>query len=184
MPVEVKREYVLTDNTGKTYVFSHEEVEKIKADVTVTLTCSGPRCQARNARPEPFTITWNEQELAKNPESLPDEFFKIIKIALNTSPVTELVFCGPSCVRDFLQYSYTPPISPREKNLRAKQEQSEKLVEMNPHLKSPEPSTETVPVAQADGDPGDVRVEYHAETVPATLPEHSGTTLKVIKEQE
>ena len=135
MPVQVTREFVFTDDsTGKKTVFSQKEVESFKSDTSVTLTCSGPRCQARHARPEPFTLTWKEEELAKNAEAMPDSFFQILKLGINTSPATELVFCSASCCKDFLTFSYCPPLSPREQRLRAKQEQTEKLAELNPHL--------------------------------------------------
>src|ERR1700758_1510025 len=166
MPVTVKREFVLTDNDGKTLVFSQKEVESLKSDTTITITCSGPRCQARNARPEPFTLSWNEEKLAQDPLSLADEFFKVLKLSVNTSPVTELIFCGPSCLRDYLTYTYMPPLSPREQNERAKQEQAKQLAELNPHLKSP-------------------AVEFHTkQKPPVTLPVHSGSVLRVVPSDE
>jgi hypothetical protein len=136
MPVAVKRDYLVKSGEN-TYVFSQEELEKMTADTEITLTCSGPRCQARHARPQAFTLVWKEEELAKDPLKLPDEFFKVIKISINTSPATEFIFCGKECAKDWLTYEFVPPLSPREINERAKREQADQLAKLNPHLISP-----------------------------------------------
>lgn len=133
-PVTVSTEYLYTDSSGKKWVFTQDEAAAIKPETTITLTCSGPRCQARNARPEPFTLTWVQEKLAQDPLSMPDSFFQVLKVGVNTSPATEYVFCGKECLRDWLTYSFIPPLSPRQQNERAKQEQTEKLAELNPYL--------------------------------------------------
>jgi len=107
MPVQVTRNFVIKAG-DQTIVLSPEEIQK-SVETEITVTCSGPRCQARNARPEPFSITWKEEDAAKDPLALPDAFFTMLKIAPDPAKQAELVFCGRLCAIDFLQYEYVPP---------------------------------------------------------------------------
>lgn len=133
MPVTVDRKFLLEAN-GQTLVLSGEEMQAAKTETVITITCAGPKCQARNQRPEPFSVTWTEEEVAKDPLKLPDAFFGMIKLGVDPTKPQELVFCGPQCVRDYLQYSYMPPQPPRIALENAKKEQAGQLAELNPHL--------------------------------------------------
>jgi len=132
MPVSVTRSYVVKAG-DQTIVLSPEEIQK-SVETEVTVTCSGPRCQARNARSDPFSVTWKEEEAVKDPLSLPDGFFTMLKITPDPTKQQEFVFCGRLCAIDYLQYSYVPPQPPRIALENAKREQESKLAELNPHL--------------------------------------------------
>ena len=132
MPVTVNRNFVVKVGE-QTIVLTPEEVQK-SVETEITVTCSGPRCQARHARPEPFSVKWKEEDAAKDPLALPDDFFTMLKLAPDPTKQQEFVFCGPQCVIDYLRYSYVPPQPPRIALENAKREQEKQLETLNPHL--------------------------------------------------
>lgn len=155
MPVQVNRSFVVKVGE-QTIVLSPEEVQK-SVETEITVTCSGPRCQARNARTAPFSVTWKEEEAAKDPQALPDAFFTMLKIAPDPTKQEEFVFCGKSCAVDFLNYVYVPPQPPRIALENAKREHEKKLEELNPHLVQKTdilPSPEDLDAAVKDAIPG------------------------------
>lgn len=182
MPTKVERHYVFKNAGGQDIVLSHEEAASQRTETNIDFVCDGPRCASRHDADEPVKFSYREEEASKNPESLPDSFFRFIPPFLPYMGDTSVIvgFCSAQCLKDWLTYSYQPPLSPRERNTQAIKAQTETLKELNPHLVKPtgdrETSTGTVqasvplappnesvevafatPVNQADGagDPGD-----------------------------
>ena len=148
MPVKVDRSHVITGKDGQTFVFNDEEVKSHKINEEITLVCSGPRCAARAGKDSPFAITWRTEDVQNDPLKLPDSFYGLIKASFDTSKPNEEIFCSPSCLKDYVSYTYVPPTPPRVQIERAKKEQAEQLARINPHLPfDGQPTTEDLDAA-------------------------------------
>jgi hypothetical protein len=79
------------------------------------MECNGPRCAAHHHAEKPNTIVINEAKVRKDPNSLPDEYARQIKMGVHPFDIKELDFCCGRCAIDYLQYEYVEELSPREK---------------------------------------------------------------------
>lgn len=169
MTLSGTREFTITTSGGQVIILTKND--KLEQATTMTVVCDSPKCAGRHNTPEPVTITWVEEKVQTDANALPEEFDQLVKMTIDPREPKELSFCGRQCAIDFLVYAYQPPKSRRQ----IKQEQTEKLAELNPHLKAPAdgatctenglPSAddldavareqEIAAVPQADGDPGD-----------------------------
>lgn len=194
LPVKIERTYKLSTNGGQTLYLSESEAQTLAVKETrMTLTCDSSKCAGRHNADAPQTIAWSEEEALKDVEKVPPTINEYVSFGQGK------VACCPQCVRDYFQYDFVCPPSPRELRARMDQEkaqQAEELKEMNPHLRAPEPiQNRTTPdvkqeiqkaldAAEWEGMTADDiirnRTEYHVTEVPATLPPHSGETLKVV----
>ena len=84
-----------------------------KTTTIVTVVCDGPHCASHN-NGAPVTLTWKDEEVAENHEALPDAAARLIRVQFGMFAKQLHEFCGPRCLRDYLDYSYVPPLSPRE----------------------------------------------------------------------
>ncbi len=102
--LEVKREFIATITGAQTVLVPKE----IKQETSILFCCDGPRCEARNGKP--LRLSWIEEEAVEDTLNLPNEFFTIIKLQPSPTEVEKVYyFCGASCCRDWLIYSYVPP---------------------------------------------------------------------------
>lgn len=169
MPVQVTRNFVIRSG-DQTIVLSPEEIQK-SVETEVVITCASGKCAGRHGQESPVSVTFREEEVARDPLKLSDAFFGLLKVGINSQPPQEFVFCSKQCLKDWLTYEFTPVQPPRIARENAKREQAGKLVELNPHLvrktdnlPSPEDldavarEQEIVAITQGDGysgDPGD-----------------------------
>lgn len=200
MPVEVKRTIEIKKSTGGTIVVTtpgdklekrevivqangetivlDENAKVEKVETVVKITCDSPRCAARHGADAPTVIEFTEEKVANDPTALPDGFAGLLKLGINPYNPDERVFCSPRCNKDFLDYAYVTPKSPRqiaqelaEKNAAVTAEpiatpeaytvfQTEaapgEAVTMPKHAGQHVEVTLRPAVSQADGDPGDV----------------------------
>lgn len=112
MPVVIDRK--ITAKTKDGSVVELEANSVLDTDTTVTIVCAGPRCAVRHDTENPVTITFNEEQVKKDANALPDEYARLLQLVITPFSPEQLPFCGPSCLRDYLQYAYVEPKSPRE----------------------------------------------------------------------
>lgn len=83
---------------------------------TITMiNCDGPKCASRHGADSAFSLFVNDEDLRNNPDSLPDDFARLIKVQLSPFDEKLVEFCGKGCLADYMTYSYIEPKSPREK---------------------------------------------------------------------
>lgn len=80
--------------------------DDVKASADIRVVCDGSLCDT------PCEVKWSQQATAIDPEALPDEAFRLLK--LETFDGKQLVFGGKNCLRHYLK-SFVPLQSPREK---------------------------------------------------------------------
>src|SRR5579885_36688 len=155
MPTKVERHYVFKNTSGQDIVLSHEEAASQRTETDIDFVCDGPRCAARHNSDEPVKFSYREEEATKNPESLPDSFFRFIPPFLPYMGDTSVIvgFCSAQCLKDWLTYSYQPPLSPREKSKQMAAQQAETLKELNPHLIKPAGNRDRNTLIYGDGKP-------------------------------
>jgi len=144
----VKNTLTIKDAEGKEFTITDRD--NIIAQVTdVEVYCDSPRHEARYGNRLP--LIWNENEAQKSVASLPDGFFSLIKIHPN--PLDEkivVVFCGPGCARDWLQYAYVPPLTAKavlakaQEGLQVTAEAQAAIEAANPQMKLPFPEKANV----------------------------------------
>ena len=84
----------------------------------IKVTCDGPRCASRNGD-KPVNFMINKQAADKDPISnIPEEFVRGFDLAPFGGPTKW--FCGPRCLKDFLDYAYVVPKTPRQLAAEAK----------------------------------------------------------------
>lgn len=111
MGIEIKREVTVKTKDGQTIVLASDEAAS--AQTFLTVTCDGPRCEARNGKRT--VVSWQEEEVQKNPEIMPEALVRFIKMVVQGTPdPLQLSFCGPQCGKDWLVYSYVPPKTLKE----------------------------------------------------------------------
>jgi len=135
MGIKVERTYKLSTNGGQVLYLSESEAQTLSVATTVlTLVCDSPRCKARFEQAEPTSRSWAVEDAQTNPDNVPEDANRFIPINNGN------VVCSKQCLKDWAEYSYVRPPSPRE--LRAKMEedkkkQAEELKDLNPHLVAP-----------------------------------------------
>lgn len=123
-----------------------DAADKVETESTVVAVCDGPRCGVHNGNDQPTTLTWIQETVAADPAVLPDAIARFIKVQFTTFSDKVWEFCGPRCLKDHLDYEYTPPLSPGEmaKKLAAEQKADEAIAAAN--------LPQHDPVSQADGE--------------------------------
>ena len=106
MPATLNQTVLLKDGTVL-------QASDLKVNQIVSWSCDSPRCAARHGKTTEFT--WDEGEATKDIKSLPDEFFRILKVHYNPLNNDQaLAFCSVTCLKDWATYAYTPPKSGRQ----------------------------------------------------------------------
>lgn len=101
MPATLSQTVVLKDGTVL-------QASDLKVNQIVSWKCDSPRCSARHGKITEFT--WDEGEATKDIKSLPDDFFRILKVHFNPLNNDEAVaFCSVTCLKDWATYAYVPP---------------------------------------------------------------------------
>lgn len=112
MPLLIDESMIYFDGEGHKVVVPAKDA---KPSVFLTVSCDGPRCAALSRNGQISVIAWNEQDAQKDAETLPEEFFKIIKMQPEPlNPEKVLWFCSSVCCRDWLTYSYVRPRTVKE----------------------------------------------------------------------
>lgn len=155
MPPEAQ--IIVRQANGQSLVLSGDD--RIVKEITIP--CSSQRCASRHEQESPVEFTFNDQD--PFPEA-GDQFMSLITPERSPSnPGFPLPFCGPQCLRDYLVYQYLAP-GPRQP------ESAEQKLDV---IDARNLATDEL-VRKTDS------VEYHVESLPATLPNHSGNVLKVV----
>lgn len=111
MPLEQRRTLILKDKDGN--IKPTEPTDSIAQSNDFIVTCDSPRCAARNGKVS--VISWNKEAAGNDPSSVPDDFFRIIQILPDPKKVEQgFLFCSKQCAKDYLEYAYVTPLSPRE----------------------------------------------------------------------
>jgi hypothetical protein len=111
MPIEISRTLILKDKAGN--VIPVEKDSSIAQTTDLKASCDGPRCESRNG--QIVSVAWNQEAAAADPNAVPDAFFRILQIVPNPKdPTKAFLFCSRQCAKDYLEYVYVPPLSPRE----------------------------------------------------------------------
>lgn len=77
-------------------------------DKTISVYCEGPRCKDKPP------VIWNEAEVARDVNAFPDAAVRFLTL-LDFTGQEKHIFCGPTCVKEWLGSEYTPPLSPKER---------------------------------------------------------------------
>lgn len=84
------------------------------------VVCDGPKCAARHALDAPVLIAEFDEEAVKvDPNAMPDAFFRLIESGFSPGNPILCTFCSAQCNKDYLDYVYVEPLSPREKAAQA-----------------------------------------------------------------
>lgn len=123
MPVTISRNVYIKDKEGKVLILT--ETDQISEDTDISAVCDSSRCASRHDG-KTVEIAWNIEAVKAKPEALPDSFFRLLSLIVDPKTQGQKVFCSAGCVRDYLQYDYVAPLSPREEAiLLANNEQAE-----------------------------------------------------------
>ena len=151
---------IVRQANGQSLVLS--ENDRIVKEVTIP--CSSQRCPSRHGQKSPVSFTFNDQD--PFPEA-GDQFMSLILPERSPSnPGFPLPFCGPQCLRDYLVYQYFAPSS----RTAGVEQKLDKIDERNLATDGLVQKTDSV--------------EYHVDSVPATLPPNSGSVLRAIETPE
>lgn len=115
MSTEVKREVTIERVNGEKVLVDGDD--QVKTKTTTKVTCDGPRCATHHGADDPVSLTWNDEDVAADANAMPDDAARLIRMQFGMFAEKLFEFCGPSCVKDYLAYSYVEPRSPREKTL-------------------------------------------------------------------
>lgn len=108
-----KRTTIITDSKGQKVTM--EPSDLVENRTPVKMVCDGPKCANRNTVMEhPVTVEWIQEEAQKNPETVPDGFFKFIRVGINPLEPVELSFCSAACTKDYMTYKYVEPKTYKE----------------------------------------------------------------------
>jgi len=153
MPVTIAKSVHIKDKEG--HIITLTENDQISENTDITMKCDSQRCASRHDGKH-TEISWNVEAIKADANALSDDFYRIISLVLdpgNQKP-TQLTFCSPGCVRDFLQYEYVAPQSPREQALLMAQNRQAEIAKNKPPVNvipfrpQPEPGTETPPTPE------------------------------------
>lgn len=123
MPVAITRTISIKDKDGNISILT--ATDQVAESTDISAKCDSSRCASRHDG-KPKEIAWNIEEVKEKPDALPDDFFRLLSLVINPRSQEQKVFCSAGCVRDFLQYDYVTPLSPREEAvLQANNEQVE-----------------------------------------------------------
>lgn len=113
MPVTINRSIEIVEANGNKISVSQND--KINIETWVTLACDSSRCASRRGVAEPTSVNWIEEAVKADATLVPAELFNFIKIVINAEggQMRDLSFCCPSCLRDYMQYQYTPVSKPK-----------------------------------------------------------------------
>lgn len=156
MPVTIEKSIYIKDKEGHITILT--ENDQIAENVDVTMTCDSQRCASRHDGKH-VEISWNVEAIKADANALNDSFYRIIGLVLdsgNQQP-TQKTFCSAQCVRDFLQYEYVAPLSPREQAVLMAQNQQAEIAKHKPAINvipfNPQPETPAPEVAPTFQDP-------------------------------
>lgn len=123
MPVTITKTVSIKDKEGNISILT--ETDQIAESTDISAICDSSRCASRHEG-KPAEIAWNIEAVKEKAEALPDSFFRLLSLVINPRSQEQKVFCSAGCVRDFLQYDYVAPLSPREEAvLQANNQQAE-----------------------------------------------------------
>jgi hypothetical protein len=111
MPVAISKTISVKDKDGNISILT--ETDQIAESTDVEAICDSSRCASRHDG-KVVKVAWNIEQIKEKAEALPDIFFRLLHLIIDPRNQVQKVFCSPGCVRDFLQYDYTEPLSPRE----------------------------------------------------------------------
>jgi hypothetical protein len=116
MTTKLTKSVILTLEDGDEIVLTESEQETVRPNNTAVITCDGPRCGSRHD--EIAVLTINDEQARNDPDATPDGVFKWFRVGQAAEGGTEKIweFCSPQCMKDFLDYEYVEPLSPREKS--------------------------------------------------------------------
>ena len=87
------------------------EEKDFETHTVITVTCDNPKCGN--------VITWVQEDVGKNEDSLPEEFFRLLRVTRsynneggNQSSLYD--FCCAFCGSKYLVSAYVPSVSPKE----------------------------------------------------------------------
>ncbi len=113
MGVQVDRKVIITLPNKQVVTVPGDST--MATDTNVILTCSGPRCAARNGLSQPKVVRFNEEKVKTDVNALPDDYARVIRTEIHPFNPEVHVFCSKQCNKDFLDYVYVEDQSPREK---------------------------------------------------------------------
>lgn len=111
MPVTVTKNVSIKDKEGHISILT--ETDQIAESTDVEATCDSSRCANRHDG-KVVKVAWNIEQVKEKAEALPDVFFRLLHLIIDPRNQVQKVFCSSGCARDFLQYDYIEPLSPRE----------------------------------------------------------------------
>lgn len=166
MPVTISRTVSIKDKDGNISILT--ETDQIAESTDISAKCDSSRCASRHDG-KTSEVAWNIEEVKEKPDALPDSFFRLLSLIVNPRSQEQKVFCSAGCVRDFLQYDYVAPLSPREEAvLQANNAQAE--------LAKHRPKTNVVPF------PGNPNIKIEAPPAPTSV-EVADTPIDIITEK-
>jgi len=133
MPVTIEKSVYIRDKEGHVTILT--ENDQIAENTDITMKCDSPKCAVRH-NGKHVEISWNVEAVKADANALSDGFYRILSLVLdagNQKP-TQKTFCSPGCVRDFLQYEYVVPLSPREQALLMAQNQQAEIEKHRPAI--------------------------------------------------
>jgi hypothetical protein len=160
MPVAISKTISIKDKDGKISILT--ETDQIAESTDISAKCDSSRCASRHDG-KTVEIAWNIEEIKEKAEALPDEFFRLLSLIINPRSQEQKVFCSAGCVRDFLQYDYVAPLSPREEAVLQATNQQAELAKHRPKtniIQFPtKPIVEVVPPPVVADTPIDILAE-------------------------
>lgn len=133
----------LTLANGDKLMLTGEEMKTFLSSTKSTTVCDGPRCASRHGADSPVQYELDQELIRKDPAAMPDSFARFNKWLPYALEDTLVEFCGVRCLKDWIDYVYVEPLSPREKAARA---------ENNSAVDAKVSRFDQEPVSQADGD--------------------------------
>lgn len=132
MPVNITKSISIKDKDGHISILT--ETDQIAESTDISATCDSSRCASRHDG-KPVKVAWNIEEVKEKPDALPDNFFRLLSLVINPRSQEQRVFCSAGCARDFLQYEYVTPLSPREEAVLQATNQQAELAKHRPKTK-------------------------------------------------
>lgn len=86
-----------------------------KTTTIISITCDGPRCGAHQPDGAPVHVSFTDDGAREDWTGVPDAFFRFIKVQASPGEEKLVEFCSVKCLKDYLDYEYVWPLSPREK---------------------------------------------------------------------
>lgn len=113
MPVTIHKSIYIRDKDGR--ITTLTETDQIAENADIIMKCDSPKCAVRH-NGKPVEISWNVEQVKADANALSDDFYRIITINIDSGSEkpTVKIFCSAQCAKDYLQYEYVAPLSPRE----------------------------------------------------------------------